>query len=310
MREALMSTRLSLPNRRTGKVRDLYDAQLPDGEDGILIVATDRISAFDVVMADGVPGKGIVLTQMARFWFERITGKVPHHLVSTDVDDVADLSDDERRLLNGRIMLCHRTRVIPIECIARGYLAGSGWRDYQASGKLAGIALPSGLRSGDRLPEPLFTPSTKAESGHDVNIGFDDASDLIGVDLLEWLSETTLDLYADASAFALDRGIILADTKFEFGTVEQRAQPLLIDEIFTPDSSRFWPADQWHPGAEQPSFDKQYLRDHLEALVADGRWNRQPPGPHLPDGVIANTLARYCEAFHRLTGEPIDLDSW
>jgi phosphoribosylaminoimidazole-succinocarboxamide synthase len=310
MREALMSTSLSLPNRRAGKVRDLYDAPLPDGDAGILIVATDRISAFDVVMANGVPGKGVVLTQMARFWFERFGADFKHHLVSTDVGDVAGLSDRERRQLNGRIMLCRRTHVIPIECIARGYLAGSGWKDYQRSGELAGIALPAGLRNGDRLPDPVFTPSTKVESGHDQNISHDDASGLVGVDLLEWLQETTLDLYRRAAEYALERGIILADTKFEFGTTEHEPQPLLIDEIFTPDSSRFWPADDWRPGAEQPSFDKQYLRDYLETRVADGGWNKQAPGPALPEEVIENTSQRYLEAFRRLTGSAIDLDAF
>jgi len=308
MREALMTTKLALPNRRSGKVRDLYDATLPDGSPGILIIATDRISAFDVVMANGLPGKGIVLTQLSRFWFDRFANSVKHHLVSTDVADLAGLTEAERRSLAGRIMLCRKVDVIPLECIARGYLTGSGWKDYQKTGALCGITLPKGLRNGDRLPEPLFTPSTKAESGHDENITFDDGVAIVGADLMHWLEETTLDLYRQASAYALERGIIMADTKFEFGQRASDAQPLLIDEIFTPDSSRFWPADRWRPGAEQASFDKQYVRDYLETMVADGRWNKNPPGPALPDDVIRNTMARYREAYERLTGSAIDLD--
>jgi phosphoribosylaminoimidazole-succinocarboxamide synthase len=305
MPQALMTTTLVLPNRRTGKVRDLYDTTLPDGSPGILIVATDRISAFDVVMSNGLPGKGIVLTQLSRFWFDRFAATVKHHLVSTDVADVVGLTDAERTLLAGRIMLCRKVDVIPLECIARGYLTGSGWRDYQKTGSLCGIALPKGLRNGDRLPEPLFTPSTKATSGHDENITFDDGVAIVGADLMHWLKNTTLDLYRRASAYALERGIILADTKFEFGQHALDEQPLLIDEIFTPDSSRFWPADRWRPGAEQASFDKQYVRDYLESLVTGGQWNKTPPGPTLPDDVVRNTMARYREAYERLTGSSI-----
>ena len=307
MANALLTTRLGLPNRRTGKVRDLYDAKLADGSDGILIIATDRISAFDVVMANGLPGKGVVLTQLSRFWFERFAGTVNHHLVSSDVEEVPGLTAAERQLLGGRIMLCRKVDVIPIECIARGYLTGSGWKDYQRTGAVCGIQLPAGLRNGDRLPEPLFTPSTKAETGHDENISFDDGADIVGVDLMRWLRETTLELYRQASAYALERGIILADTKFEFGRTLGEPRPLLIDEIFTPDSSRFWPADQWRPGEEQPSFDKQYVRDYLETLVASGKWNKTAPGPTLPDDIVAATMARYHEAFQRLTGKPIAL---
>jgi phosphoribosylaminoimidazole-succinocarboxamide synthase len=307
MRNALMTTNLALPNRRTGKVRDLYDVALADGTQGILIVATDRISAFDVVMANGLPGKGVVLTQLSRFWFERFADTARHHLLSTDVADVVGLSESERQLLAGRIMLCRKVDVIPIECIARGYIAGSGWKDYQKTGTVCGIVLPKGLRNGDRLPAPLFTPSSKAASGHDENISFDDGAAIVGVDLMRWLGDTTLELYRRASAYALQRGIILADTKFEFGQVLEAPQPLLIDEIFTPDSSRFWPADRWRPGGEQASFDKQYVRDYLETLVADGRWDKNPPGPTLPDDVVENTMARYCEAYERLTGSAIDV---
>jgi phosphoribosylaminoimidazole-succinocarboxamide synthase len=307
MTDALMSTQLNLPNRRTGKVRDLYDAPLPEGGDGILIVATDRISAFDVVMANGLPGKGVVLTQLSRFWFDLFAHDVKHHVVSTDPADVAGLSADERSMLNGRIMLCRRVEVVPIECIARGYLTGSGWKDYQKTGAVCGIRLPPGLRNGDRLPEPIFTPSTKATSGHDENISFDDGAAIVGVDLMRWLGETTLDLYRRASAYALERGIILADTKFEFGRLPSESQPLLIDEIFTPDSSRFWPADRWQPGGEQPSFDKQYVRDYLETLVASGQWDKTAPGPRLPDEVVRNTMQRYVEAYRALTGKAIEL---
>ena len=308
MREALMTTNLPLPNRRAGKVRDLYDVRLPTGEPGVLIVATDRISAFDVVMANGLPGKGIVLTQLSKFWFEFFSGTVKHHLVSTDPADIPGLRDAERRLLAGRVMLCRKVDVVPIECIARGYITGSGWKDYQKTGSVCGIPLPKGLRNGDRLEKPLFTPSTKAASGHDENISFNEGVAVVGAELMRWLGDTTLDLYTRASAYALQRGIILADTKFEFGQIAGDGTPLLVDEIFTPDSSRFWPADQWRPGAEQASFDKQYVRDYLETLVSARRWDKTPPGPPLPQEVVQNSLARYREAFERLTGAPIDLD--
>ena len=308
MREALMTTDLALPGRRTGKVRDIYGVTLANGEPGVLIVATDRISAFDVVMANGLPGKGIVLTQISNFWFAHFADSVNHHLVSTDIGDVRGLTDTQRRALRGRIMLCRKADVVPIECIARGYITGSGWKDYQRTGSVCGIRLPKGLRNGDRLPEPLFTPSTKAETGHDENISFDDGAALVGTELMQWLRYTTLDLYRRASAYALERGIILADTKFEFGRIEAEEHPLLVDEIFTPDSSRFWPADRWRPGEEQPSFDKQYVRDYLESLVKDGRWDKTPPGPKLPDDVVRSSMDRYLEAYRRLTGTALDLD--
>lgn len=307
MAAALLETRLDLPNRRSGKVRDLYDVTLDDGRDALLIVATDRLSAFDVVMANGLPGKGIILTQISKFWFDFVSGTVEHHLLSTDPADVPGLSSAERALLEGRMMLCRRTEVVPVECIARGYLTGSGWKDYQATGSVCGIALPAGLRNGDRLPEPLFTPSTKAATGHDENISFDQAADQVGAARMAWLRDTTLGLYARARDYALSRGIILADTKFEFGVPPGASQPILIDEIFTPDSSRFWPADRWQPGGEQPSFDKQFVRNYLETLVADGRWNKSPPGPELPADVVERTLERYLEAFQRLTGTSLTL---
>ena len=308
--EAVVSTDLGLPNKRSGKVRDLYDVTLPGGDPGLLIVATDRISAFDVVMANGLPGKGVVLTQISRFWFDRVQERVDHHLVSTDVADVPGLTDAERRALRGRIMLCRVTEVLPVECIARGYITGSGWKDYQRSGKVCGIPLPAGLVNSDRLEGTLFTPSTKAEIGlHDENISFEEGAAIVGEDTMRWLRDTTLGLYEDARAYALERGIILADTKFEFGRVDGAGTPLLIDEIFTPDSSRFWPADVWEPGREQPSFDKQYVRNYLETVVASGAWDKTPPGPRLPDEVLENTMARYLEAYERLTGAPLHLEA-
>jgi phosphoribosylaminoimidazole-succinocarboxamide synthase len=307
MKQALLETNLGLPNRRSGKVRDLYDVTLEGGEPALLIVATDRISAFDVVMSNGLPGKGVVLTQISKFWFDHFSAEVDHHLLSTDVADVPGLSDAERQALGGRIMLCRKTEVVPIECIARGYITGSGWKDYQRTGAVCGIELPQGLRNSDRLAEPLFTPSTKAESGHDENISFDEGADVVGRELMQWLGETTLSLYSKARDYALQRGIILADTKFEFGRLPDQDTPLLIDEIFTPDSSRFWPAAQWQPGREQPSFDKQIVRNYLETVVAAGEWDKTPPGPMLPDEVVEKSLGRYLEAYELLTGSRLDL---
>ena len=309
MREALLRTDLALPNRRSGKVRDLYDVSLPDGTDAILIVATDRISAFDVVMANGLPGKGIVLTQISRFWFEKFADVVPNHLLSMDVNDVPGLSADDRHRLSGRIMLCKRATILPVECIARGYLTGSGWLDYQKSGAVCGHVLPRGLRNGDQLEKPIFTPSTKAASGHDQNITIAEGAKVIGIEQMAFLERTTLDLYTRASEYARTRGIILADTKFEFGLLPGAKQPILVDEIFTPDSSRFWPADDWLPGREQPSFDKQIVRNYLETLVADGKWNKTPPGPTLPAEITERTMARYLDAFERLTGHKLDFSA-
>jgi phosphoribosylaminoimidazole-succinocarboxamide synthase len=307
MRQALLETNLDLPNRRSGKVRDLYDVTLDGGEEALLIIATDRISAFDVVMANGLPGKGVVLTQISRFWFDHFAGEVDHHLISTDVADVPGLSDAQREALAGRIMLCRKTRVVPIECIARGYITGSGWKDYQRTGAVCGIELPQGLRNSDRLEQPLFTPSTKADTGHDENISFEEGVGIVGRELMDWLGDTTLRLYAKARDYALERGIILADTKFEFGQLPGREEPILIDEIFTPDSSRFWPADEWEPGREQPSFDKQIVRNYLETVVAAGEWDKTPPGPALPDEVVEKSIGRYLEAYERLTGSTLDL---
>jgi len=307
----LRETNLSLPNKRTGKVRDLYDMVLPDGTAGILIIATDRVSAFDVVMQNGLPGKGVVLTQLSNFWFEYFSGNtdgLENHLVSTDVADIPGLTIEQRNSLRGRVMLCRVAQVIPIECIARGYITGSGWKDYQNSGQVCGITLPENLQNGSRLPQVLFTPSTKADSGHDENISFEKGADTVGADLMLWLQEQTISLYIRASEYAASRGIILADTKFEFGVVPGRAEPILIDEIFTPDSSRFWPADQWSPGQEQVSFDKQYVRDYLETVVDKGEWDKTPPGPVLPNNVIEATMDRYLEAYKSLTGQDVQFD--
>jgi|TARA_B100000965_G_scaffold12191_1_gene9261 phosphoribosylaminoimidazole-succinocarboxamide synthase len=306
MKEALLETNLSLPNKRAGKVRDLYDVVLGD-EEALLIVATDRISAFDVVMENGFPGKGVVLTQISRFWFDFFSDRFAHHLISTDVNDVPGLTDEEKGALTDRIMLCRKTQVVPIECIARGYITGSGWKDYQASGEVCGIKLPEGLQNSDKLEAPLFTPSTKAETGHDENISFEEGANVVGLDLMNWLQDSTLSLYKEARDYALDRGIILADTKFEFGQLPGQDEPLLIDEIFTPDSSRFWPAAEWEPGREQASFDKQIVRNYLETVVASGDWDKTPPGPKLPDEVIEKGIARYLEAYELLTGNNLTL---
>jgi phosphoribosylaminoimidazole-succinocarboxamide synthase len=307
MADAVLSTDLALPNKRSGKVRDLYDVTLASGEEALLIIATDRISAFDVVMANGLPGKGVVLTQISKFWFSHFADSVPHHLLSTEVVDVPGLSEAEQQALKGRIMLCKKTQVLPIECIARGYITGSGWKDYQATGSVCGIELPQGLLNSDRLAEPLFTPSTKAESGHDENISFAEGAAVVGEEMMQWLGQTTLHLYTQARDYAAARGIILADTKFEFGMLEGVEKPLLIDEIFTPDSSRFWPADDWQPGREQQSFDKQIVRNYLETVVSAGEWDKTSPGPALPENVIEKGIARYLEAYKLLTGDTLEL---
>jgi phosphoribosylaminoimidazole-succinocarboxamide synthase len=284
---------------RRGKVRDVYavdDAHL-------LIVATDRISAFDYVLGSGIPDKGRVLTQLSAFWFDRIADLVPHHLVTADVARFPAALAPHADLLRGRAMLVRRTTPFAIECVARGYLSGSGWKDYRATGQVCGIALPPGLRESDRLPEPIFTPATKAESGHDENISEARAAELVGAETLARLKALTLALYRRGAEHAAGRGIILADTKFEFGvtTNGEADEILLIDEVMTPDSSRFWPADGYAPGGPQPSFDKQFVRDHLEAI----RWNKQPPVPALPADVVARTREKYLDAFRRLTGREL-----
>ena len=292
---------------RQGKVRDIYDFG-----NRLLIAATDRISAFDYVLASGIPDKGKVLTQISTFWFERTKPIVANHVLSTDPASYPGEARRAAELLRGRSMLVARTEPLPIECVARGYLSGSGWKDYTATGEVCGIRLPAGLRESDRLPQPIFTPATKAQSGHDVNISEKDAAELVGRRVLDRVRDLTLRLYAEGAAHAESCGIIVADTKFEFGLlpldetggdgrpVEDRV--ILIDEVLTPDSSRFWPRDGYKPGGAQPSFDKQFVRDYLERI----RWNKQPPVPSLPDDVVAKTRDKYIEAFRRLTGRELD----
>jgi len=274
-----------------GKVRDIYEA----GDD-LVLVATDRISAFDVVLPTAIPDKGRVLTALTLFWLDRTGDVVPNHLLTADLHEFPAPFTGQPELA-GRAMLVKRARMIPIECVARGYLSGSGWKEYRDSGSVCGILLPSGLRESDRLPEPIFTPATKAAEGHDLNISIDEASDLIGRGLAERLREVTLAVYEHCAAIAVERGIIIADTKFEFGFAD--GELILCDEVLTPDSSRFWPADRYAPGGPQPSFDKQYVRDWLDA----SGWDHEPPPPELPVEVVEQTAARYREAYERLTGE-------
>lgn len=316
MAEAVMTTDLPLPNKRTGKVRDLYDLTLGNGDDGILIVATDRVSVFDVVLQNGIPGKGVMLTQISKFWFDfldrELDGTFRHHLVSTDAGDIEGISEDHRSILNGRIMICKKSNVVPVECIVRGYLTGTGYKDYQKTGQVCGIDLPAGMVNSDRIENPIFTPSTKAEEGHDENISFEESCNIAGKELMENIRDLSLSIFKKGSDYALDRGIIIADTKFEFGLDKSGLDnsglkndsggPVLIDEVLTPDSSRFWPADEWEPGREQNSFDKQYVRNYTQELVDAGQWNKEYPGPALPQEVIENTYSRYEEALNRLTG--------
>ena len=305
----LMQSDLPLPNRRSGKVRDLYDLKLADGTDALLIVASDRISAFDVVMANGVPGKGVVLTQISRFWFDHFADRLTHHLISDDPADIPGLDDAQRQSLRGRIMICRKTNVVPIECVVRGYLAGSGWKDYQKTGAVCGIDLPEGMTNSDRIDEPIFTPATKEATGHDENISFERACEIVGKDLMTKLGDLSIGIYCDAREYAGQRGIIIADTKFEWGIPQDgsSSDPILIDEVLTPDSSRFWPADRYQPGQEQDPFDKQYVRNYLQELCDAGRWDKTPPGPTLPDDVVANTLAKYRDAYRLLVGRDIEL---
>jgi phosphoribosylaminoimidazole-succinocarboxamide synthase len=300
----LETTLEGLTLNRRGKVRDVYELSLSSGEPGLLIVATDRISAFDYVLGSGIPDKGKVLTQLSGFWFERMGDLVPHHLVSLDVDQFPEAARRHAATLRGRTMLARRTEPIPVECVARGYLSGSGWKEYQQSGSVCGVSLPAGLRESDRLPEPIFTPATKADTGHDVNISEQEAGRIVGADLIARLKALTLDIYRRGCAHAESKGIIIADTKFEFGLVgagDPATDVVLIDEVLTPDSSRFWPAAQYEPGHGQPSFDKQFVRDYLEAI----RWNKQPPVPSLPDEVIQGTRAKYLDAFRLLSGREL-----
>lgn len=290
-------TQIDLPDLkflRRGKVREIFDF-----DDQLLIVASDRISAFDYIMPNGIPDKGKILTQISNFWFEKTKKMVKNHIIATEVTDFPAICQPYVATLEKRSMLVKKTEPLPVECIVRGYISGSGWKDYQRTGAISGIRLPAGLRQSQRLEEPIFTPSTKSDSGHDENISFSKMKDMIGAELAEKVSELSIRIYDWARKYAEQRGIIIADTKFEFGLLD--GELYLIDEVLTPDSSRFWPMDQYEPGRSQISFDKQYLRDWLESIG----WNKQPPVPQLPPEVVNNTRAKYLEALRLLTGETI-----
>lgn len=284
----------TLPLLSTGKVRDIYAV----GDDHLLIVTSDRISAFDVILPDPIPDKGRILTRLSGFWFERTAQRLPNHMTAIPLVDVVP-DPVERAPLEGRSMVVKRCRALPVEAVARGYIIGSGWKDYQATGAICGIPLPPDLKQAQQLPEPIFTPASKAEAGaHDENISFKKVIDLVGKELAERIKTETLAIYADAASYARERGIIIADTKFEFG-LDENEELVLIDEVLTPDSSRFWPVDQYRVGISPPSFDKQYVRDYLEKLD----WNKQPPAPQLPPEVIEKTAEKYREAERRLIGD-------
>ena len=285
-----------LPAPRRGKVRDVYDLG-----DALLLVACDRISAYDHVLQPGIPGKGKILNQLTIHWMSRLADLVPHHLLATEPEDFPGAAKRHAHVLRGRAVLAKKAEVIPFECVARGFLAGSGWREYREGGAVCGVALPAGLERGSRLPEPIFTPATKADEGHDENVTFEIVADALGADLTGKLRELTLTLYQRGTTLAAEGGLLLADTKFEFGWVDDRL--VLIDEVLTPDSSRYWDAALWSPGSEPASFDKQYVRNWLD----DAGWNHESPPPELPASVVDGTLARYREAFVRLTGHEPEL---
>jgi phosphoribosylaminoimidazole-succinocarboxamide synthase len=289
----MSSSTIDLPHLATGKVREIYDA----GDGRLLIVTSDRISAFDVVMDEPIPDKGKVLTQISKFWFDELSDVAPNHLISTDLADLPETAQDPS--LEGRAMLVKKADMLPLECIVRGYITGSAWKEYKASGTMHGERLPEGLLESAKLPEPVFTPSTKAEEGHDVNISMSEAVDLVGADVAGRARAIALEFYQRGADLAADKGIIIADTKFELGFVD--GELVVADEVLTPDSSRFWPADDWEPGTTPPSFDKQPVRDYLDGLD----WDKQPPPPPLPDEVVEATSARYREAYERLTGRPL-----
>jgi len=283
--------------QRRGKVRDVYDLG-----DTLLIVATDRISAFDYVLGTGIPDKGKVLTQLSAFWFDRIASLTPHHLLSIDVNDFPEVTKPHHDILRGRSMWVRKTDPLPVECVARGYLSGSGLKDYLKTGAVCGVSLPAGLRDSDVLPEPIFTPATKAESGHDENISEAEAANILGADRVAQLKALTLEIYRLGVAHAAKCGILIADTKFEFG-IAPGGELVLIDEVLTPDSSRFWPKNLYAPGRAQLSFDKQFVRDYLERIG----WNKQPPVPTLPEDVVARTREKYMEAYRVLTGRDLEV---
>ncbi|MDP7161966.1 MAG: phosphoribosylaminoimidazolesuccinocarboxamide synthase [Phycisphaerae bacterium] len=288
---ALLTTSLGDRPKRSGKVRDIYELA-----DALLMVATDRISAYDVVMPNGIPDKGRVLTQISVFWFEMLADLAPNHLVSASPDDLPEEFRNEEQL-EGRFMLCRKTQVVPIECVVRGYLAGSGWREYKKSGTVCGVTLPAGLKQATKLSEPIFTPATKAQEGHDENISFPQACELVGQDVMTELRDKSIAVYNRACDYATDRGILLADTKFEWGR-DAEGNLILIDEVLTPDSSRFWPADGYKPGKDQPSFDKQFVRDYLDKI----KFDRTPPAPPLPTEIVQKTREKYIDAYTMLTG--------
>ena len=303
MQEALLKTDLG-DNKlfATGKVRDIYAVDPANPNSDLLFIASDRISAFDHVLGSGIPDKGRILTQISLFWFNFLKSVVPNHVIATQVEEFPASFAPFSRQLEGRTMLVRRAQMFPVECVVRGYLSGSGWKDYQATGAVCGIKLPSGLRESDRLPEPIFTPAAKINTGgHDENISFDQVVEAVGEEYAHKLRDLTLAIYAKASAYAASKGVILADTKFEFGLApDQAGTPtiLLADEVLTPDSSRYWPADQYAPGGPTPSFDKQFVRDYLESI----HWNKQAPAPSLPDDVVSRTREKYMHAFSLLTG--------
>ena len=293
--DTLLSLELpGVPKLRSGKVRELFDLG-----DRYLMVASDRISAFDVIMPNGIPRKGEVLTQISHFWFEKFSTLVPNHLLVGANDPLPPQLQPFAAQIARRSMIVKKAQPLAVECIVRGYLAGSGWKEYQKSRTVCGQLLPAGLQESSELSEPIFTPSTKAETGHDENIPFAEAQKILGADLANQARDLSLKIYREARAYACQRGIIIADTKFEFGLFEGKL--ILIDEVLTPDSSRFWPADQYAPGKSQPSYDKQFVRDYLETLD----WDKTPPGPRLPDKVVAKTTAKYLEAYERLTGRAL-----
>jgi phosphoribosylaminoimidazole-succinocarboxamide synthase len=292
MNEPLLQLDLpGIPKIKSGKVREIFDLG-----DRLLMVATDRISAFDVIMPNGIPRKGEVLTQISFFWFERFAASMPNHLLAGANDPLPKALQPHAAKLERRCMIVKKAKPLPIECVVRGYLAGSGWAEYKKQQTVCGIKLPAGLQESSELAEPIFTPATKAESGHDENISFEVASQLAGADIAAKARDASLRIYREAREYARQKGIIIADTKFEFGLYD--GQLILIDEVLTPDSSRFWPADQYVPGKGQPSFDKQFVRDYLETL----HWNKTPPGPWLPEDVVTRTTEKYLEAYQRLTG--------
>lgn len=285
-------TELPLKEFKKGKVRDVYET-----DDSLLLIVTDRISAFDYVLQEPIPFKGVCLTQISKFWFDFFKDTVPSHVISTDIADFPEELKKHKDTLSGRSMLVKKAKVFPVECIVRGYISGSAWKSYQKDGTVCDIKLPSGLRESEKFDEPLFTPSTKEESGHDINISFDKMKELIGDKDAEKIRELSLTIYKKGAEYALNKGIIIADTKFEFGKIGDEI--ILVDELLTPDSSRFWPADLYEPGKSQPSFDKQYVRDYLTSTG----WDKNSDPPHLPDNVIAETQKKYQEAYERVTGK-------